>query len=81
MDAETAKSVNGLMDLFGQHVGSIILKRLTRYVTIFQNTNGSIFPEVTIITVIDSILDYIETYNPTKQQDDPVMNAGNVCCL
>ena len=78
MDAETAKSVNGLMDLFGQRVGSIILERLTRYVTIFQNTNGSSFSEVTIIAVINSILWYIEMYNPTKQQDDPVMNAGNL---
>ena len=78
MDAETAKSVNGLMDLFGQRVGSIILERLTRYVTIFRNTNGSIFSEITIIAVINSILWYIEMYNPTKQQDDPVMNAGNL---
>lgn len=78
MDAETAKSVNGLMDLFGQHVGSIILERLTRYVTIFRNTNCSRFSEVTIIAVINSILWYIEMYNPTKQQDDPVMNAGNL---
>lgn len=78
MDAETVKSVNGLTDLFGQRDGSIILERLIRYVTIFRNTNGSKFLEVTIITVIDSILDYIETYNPTKQQDDPVINAGNL---
>jgi hypothetical protein len=78
MDAETAKSVRGLMDLFGQRDGSIILERLTRYVTIFRNTNGSTFPEVTIIAVINSILWYIEMYNPTKQQDDPVMNAGNL---
>lgn len=78
MDTETAKSVGGLIDLFGQRDGSIILERLTRYVTIFRNTNGSTFPEVTIIAVINSILWYIEMYNPTKQQDDPVMNAGNL---
>ena len=77
MDAETTKRLHGLTYLFGQN-GSKIFKILTDYVAAFRKINNSSFPQVTIITVINSILDYIETYNPTKEQDPPDVNAGNV---
>lgn len=78
MDAETEKSLNGLKSLFGDNIGLQIFKILTDYVTAFRKINGSLFQEVTIITVIDSILWYIEMYNPTKGQGPPDVNAGNV---
>lgn len=78
MDAETAKSVAGLTGLFGQGLGLKISEILTGYVTEFEKMNVKKFPQVTINAVIDSILWYIEMYNPTKQVDTPVVNAGNL---
>lgn len=78
MDEETAKRLSGLTGLFGDTVGLQIFKILTDYVAEFRRINGSLFPQVTIITVIDSILWYIEMYNPSKGQGPPDVNAGNV---
>jgi hypothetical protein len=57
------------MDLFGSN-GSIILGRL--------QACGSEYSDVSINDVIEIMLWYIESYNPSKQYDDPVINAGNL---
>ena len=75
MDAE----LNALKGLFGDNIGSKIFQNLQDYVTNFGT--GSVHRDrrwVTINAVIDSIMWYIEIYNPTKQEDDPVINAGKL---
>ena len=79
MDAETAKSFDALKGLFGDRVSLQIFQKLQEYVTNFEMV--SVYRDrrwVTINAVIDSILWYIETYNPTKQEDDPFVNAGKL---
>jgi hypothetical protein len=73
------RSLNALKLLFGDNIGSKISEILTGYVTEFENMNVvDRYPQVTTNAVIDSILWYIEMYNPTKQVDDPVVNAGKL---
>jgi hypothetical protein len=79
MDAETAKSLDALKGLFGDRVSLQIFQKLQEYVTNFEMV--SVYRDrrwVTINAVIDSISWYIETYNPTKQEDDPFVNAGKL---